>query len=165
MRTGAAAADIRSDVRGGNFFQEALVRSVDGRNCPSQVDAMRFLAEIMRSVASGEVGKFAYRVPLVQVPKTGDGGDGADPSTLVADNAPNAEQALIQADRLREMRDSILGVFDDDSVARDIVDGVIEEMTGDEIRQLLGIDKTSYDSQRRLIRRRLDKGFPKGLRP
>ena len=35
----------------------------------------------------------------------------------------------------------------------------------DEVRELTGLDKTAYDSKRKLIRRRIDKKYPEGFKP
>ena len=41
----------------------------------------------------------------------------------------------------------------------------MEEMTAEEMRELTGLDKTGYDSKRKLIRRRIDKQYPEGWKP
>ena len=47
-----------------------------------------------------------------------------------------------------------------DQLARDIVEGTMEDMAADELRELIGLGPTAYDSKRRLIRRRIDKAYP-----
>ena len=39
---------------------------------------------------------------------------------------------------------------------------MMEGIEGEELRELTDLDKTAYQSKRRLIRRRIDKKFPKG---
>ena len=54
-------------------------------------------------------------------------------------------------------------LFEDDIVAQTIVEGILENMRGEELRALAGLDETAYESKRRLIRRRLEKR--KGVKP
>jgi hypothetical protein len=56
----------------------------------------------------------------------------------------------------------ILNVFADDPTAQIIVEGIMEGMDGEELRALTELDDTAFGSKRRLIRRRIDKAFPKG---
>src|SRR6266545_1988062 len=50
-----------SRVEPQDLRQEALIRALDTRNCPTNVDIIRFLAEAMRSIAHGELEKTQSR--------------------------------------------------------------------------------------------------------
>jgi RNA polymerase sigma-70 factor (ECF subfamily) len=76
------------------------------------------------------------------------------------DGTGTAEQQLIQDEDAALIRRDVLALFDDDLQARDMVEGIMEGMTVDELRELTGLDKTAYNSKRRLIRRRIDKAYP-----
>lgn len=146
-----------------DLLQEAFVRALDGRTCPAHVDVVKFLADAMRSIANGEGEKVEHRLPRVSiVSKTGE----TLPKALNSpDPAPNAEEQLIREEDAAVVRGKILAIFDDDPVAQIIVEGMMEGMEGEELRDLAGLDKTAYDSKRRLIRRRIDKQYPEGWKP
>jgi hypothetical protein len=84
------ASGRRLDAK--DLLQEALLRSLDGRNCPRHVDVVRFLAEAMRSIADGESEKVANRLVVVS----------ADRTSIIAERVQNhptpdlsAEESLI----------------------------------------------------------------------
>ena len=141
-----------------DLLQEALFRALDGRrHCPVDVDTAKFLAEAMRSIAN-EMG----------VKEKTRGGAAVSIETLsdLADS-PHSEQLdveerLIEEDEAQGTRSSILALFDDDPTARDLVDGIMEEFTVEELMELTDLDRTAYDTKRRLIRRRLNKAYPNG---
>jgi len=156
----ARACPLEAD----DLRQEALDRALTGiRKCPIDVDVVRFLGEAMRSVASDSVK--AQKRKATQA-----GGTGLSLVTLEDAEAINSivspsatpEAALIAEEEARRIRHAILDLFADDVVAQTIVEGDMEGMEAEEIRNLIGLDKTAYASSRRLIRRRIDKAFPEG---
>jgi len=154
------AAGRRIEVN--DLLQEAFVRAIDSRACPTHVSVVKFLAEAMRSIAHGEAEKVENRLILVSVAQTGQHQmDALD----YPDAAQNAEAGLVSEQDAAAIRRALLALFDDDPVARDIVEGSMEEMTAEELRELTGLDKTAYDSKRKLIRRRIDKAYPEGWKP
>jgi RNA polymerase sigma-70 factor (ECF subfamily) len=40
----------------------------------------------------------------------------------------------------------------------------MDELSVDDMLELTGISKTAYDTKRKLIRRRVDKAYPEGMR-
>jgi DNA-directed RNA polymerase specialized sigma24 family protein len=151
----AAGRPIEAD----DLLQEAMVRAVDSRVCPADVDVVRFLAEAMRSIAHGEREKAENKLVLVSVPKSG---EPTAEALAVPDPAPNAVALMISEEDAARIRGAILTLFDDDPQARDIVEGTMEEMSAEELRELTGLSLTAYNSKRRLIRRRIDNAFPQG---
>lgn len=146
-----------------DLLQEAFVRALDGRTCPAHVDVVKFLAEAMRSIADSESEKVEHRLPLVSIAaKTGE----ALPQAVDhPDSALSAEDWLIDEEEAGLLRRNILAIFDDDPVAQIIVEGMMEEMNAEELRELSDLDKTAYDSKRKLIRRRIDKQYSEGWKP
>lgn len=144
-----------------DLLQMAYASALDGRTCPANVDVVRFLAEAMRSIADGEVDKARRRVVLVPVPKTG---ENEDEEVEFPDDRPTVEERRISDENVAEMRGAILALFNDDPTAQDLVEGVMAEMTAEELRELTGLDQKAYDSKRRLIRRRIDAAYPKELK-
>lgn len=145
-----------------DLLQEAMQRAIDGRVCPTHVDVVKFLAEAMRSIAHGETEKAEHKLVLVPVAKTGD-----HPAEVlaVADPAQSVEERMMSEQNAAVFRRDVLALFDDDPQARDIVEGTMEDMTPEELRELTGLSQTAYDSKRRLIRRRIDKAYPQGWKP
>lgn len=165
----AAHYAIGRPMEADDLLQEAFRLALDGeRECPVAVDAVRFLAEAMRSVANGELKKAKRRPTLVPRPPPG------RPETPVPDPpdpSPNAEQqreameSEAEEDAHRErQRQQIIGLFADDIAAQVIVEGLLEGTRGEDLRACTDLDQTAYQSKRRLIRRRIEK-FLKGLKP
>jgi len=142
-----------------DLLQEALRRALDGgRNCPAHVDVVRFLAEAVRSIAHGEGEKAKLRPRLTPIANHGGGEDAPDPP----DPAMDPEQSLASTQDAGNIKSAVLALFDDDEIASIIVEGIMEGMQGEEFRELTDLDKTAYESKRRLIRRRIDKHFHEG---
>ncbi len=147
-----------------DLLQEAYARALDSRACPSHVDVVKFLAEAMRSIAHGEAEKVEHKVTLVRIAKTG----GPYDADSIKDEADNAETRMIAAQRAERCiatHAAVVALFDDDPTAQLVLEGMMEEMTTEEMRELTGLDKTGYDSKRKLIRRRIDKQYPEGWKP
>lgn len=148
-----------------DLLQEALMRAVDERHCPDIVDVVMFVVGIIRSIASGESEKLENQVDLVPIDHTG----GATEAVLsLADEADDAETQLIAAERAetcRKMHGEVMALFADDQVALLVLEGMMEGMSVDEMLQLTGLERTAYDSKRKLIRRRIDKQYPNGWKP
>jgi DNA-directed RNA polymerase specialized sigma24 family protein len=150
----------RSHHHPDDLLQEAFERAIDGsRNCPRHVDIVRFLAQAMRSIASDTTKALHKQPRLHAAPLHGD--DGAltvDPP----DCRPTAEQQLLSAQEAEEIKRAILPLFEDDPAAQTIVEGIMEDIDGEELRTLTDLSKIGFASTRRRIRRRIDKAFPNG---
>lgn len=147
-----------------DLLQESYIRALDSRACPSHVDVVKFLAEAIRSIAHGEAEKVEHKVTLVPIAKTG----GPEDAESIKDEADDAETQMIAAQRAERCiatHAAVIALFDDDPTAQLVLEGMMEEMTAEEMRELTGLDKTGYDSKRKLIRRRIDKQYPEGWKP
>lgn len=140
------------------LLQEALARCLETRRCPENVTVAKFVAEAIRSIAYDTAQKSEHKVVLLSVPKTGDW----DAALAVSDEAPTIEMALIERESAETLWRAVLALFQDDELARDIVEGAMVGMEAIELRELTGLDQTAYNSKRKLIRRRIDKAFPQG---
>jgi len=144
-----------------DLLQEAFRRAIEGkRNCPSHVDVVRFLCEAMRSIADAELQKIEPRPALVPISSHGAAIGLVDPP----DPAPSAEQAMLDSEALDAIMDGLKELFDQDTAAQVIVEGIMEDMEGEVLRELTDLDPTGYQSKRKAIRRWLDKKFAKGWR-
>jgi DNA-directed RNA polymerase specialized sigma24 family protein len=148
-----------------DLLQQSFVAALDGsRNCPRDIGMIAFLAGTMRSLASSWF-KSLTRSPELQMLSTSD--DDCDEISVHLDkptNEPNADQKLISEQEEAAIRTAILSLFADDELARLIVEGDMEGIDADELRELTVLNVTAYNSKRRLrlIRRRIDKAYPEG---
>lgn len=129
-----------------DLLHEVFVRALDGRrNCPRNVDVVRFLAEAMRSIASSEE-KARQRQPEM------------DAETEPEDEQqPTVEDTCVEVQR----RSTIVAMFEDDDVAQVLVEGIMEGMEGEDLRALTELNKTEFNSKRRKIRRRINNHLKK----
>lgn len=148
----------RPSITADDLLQEAFARALDGRHCPRHVDIVRFLAEAMRSIAHGEQEKMASRMTPVSV----DAEAYRETMLAQADPAGSAEDQQLAAEYAQAIRTGLFSLFEDDPAARDILEGLMEDLTAEEIRELTDLDATAYASKRKLIRRRIDKHYPEG---
>jgi DNA-directed RNA polymerase specialized sigma24 family protein len=145
-----------------DLLQEALTRALDGsRTCPANVQVIRFLSEAMRSIASDTTEAMRRQPEFQAVPLLGEDGSVID----VPDREPSAEERLISLREAKRISAAVLEIFADDPIAEIMVVGIIEDMDGEELRALTELDKTSFASKRRFIRRRITDAFPKGRKP
>src|SRR4051812_35182185 len=145
-----------------DLLQEAYSRALSSRTCPNHISVVKFLAEAMRSIAHGESEKLENKGTFVSVATSG---DFEDEACTIADNADDSQTQIIaaeRADRCIATHAAIIALFDDDPTAKLVLEGMMDELAADEVRELTGLDKTGYDSKRKLIRRRIDKHYPKG---
>ena len=120
----------------------------------------RFLAEAMRSIAHGEKEKGDKQPVLVAIANHGDS-EAVDPP----DPGPDPEQLGMDSEAATAMKRAVLALFEDDPTAQIILEGLMEGMEGEELRELTELDATTYQSKRRLIRRRIDMALPEGWTP
>jgi DNA-directed RNA polymerase specialized sigma24 family protein len=129
------ARGLPPDVSWDDLLQESFARVMSGsRKKPQAVPMVAFLSGVMRSLRT----EHWRRVQLESQLEPG----GA---------APDPERAVIA---WQEMQ-SIIRLFAEDHVALQIVMGLAEGLSPEEIRTMLGISKTEYDSARRRMRRAL----------
>lgn len=142
-----------------DLLQEAFTRALDGsRKCPRHVEVVRFLSAAMHSISS-DAAKERERHPELQaVSLFSAEGLAFDPP----DCAANAEQQVASDEEMRRITRAIIALFDDDPIAQVMVEGIMEGMEGEELRELSGLSKLAFASKRRLIRRRIEQAFPDG---
>lgn len=136
-------------------FEKALSGE---RNCPRNIGVMMFMRGIIRSLASSEF-KALKRSPVISENDLCHD-DGNDPTPIEHPSLePSAEETLVLAENVA----AILCLFNDDEIARIMIEGIMEEMDAKELQELTGLDCTAYESKRKKIRRRIDKAYPKGF--
>jgi len=140
-----------------DLLQECLVRVFEGsRPWPLGLPIHNFMSGVMRSIGS-DWKKARRRRPEVHL-ISDDGQLVDDPP----DDCLNAEAAIKETQECQQIKRAILALFEDDLDAQTIVEGDMENMEGEELRHLTGLDLNAFASKRRLIRRRIDKAYPQG---
>jgi DNA-directed RNA polymerase specialized sigma24 family protein len=150
-------------LSGDDLLQDAFCRALAGsRQCPTDVDVVKFLKDAMRSIANGESEKVENQIDVVPVVLPGAVVAGAeDPK----DSTDSQEESMVAAETSEATRQAVLGLFPHDPQARDLADGILAGYEGEELRALTDLDKKGYASKRRFMRRTFDKHSPQGKKP
>jgi RNA polymerase sigma-70 factor (ECF subfamily) len=145
------ARGLPSDVSWDDLLQEAFARVMSGsRRKPEGLSMVAFLAGVMRSLRAEHWRRVHLDPRDLYAPRRLDDSDilrGLEPR----DPSPDPERSLIAWQELG----NIYRLFADDPVALQIVMGLAEGLSPEEIRGQSGISKTDYDSARRRMRRAL----------
>ena len=150
-------------LSGDDLLQETFYRALAGsRKCPSNVDIVRFLVQAMRSIANGEAENVENEVDVIPVVQPGAHVDGA---VDVTEPKESQEESTMAAENDEAIRQALLGLFQNDRHAGDLVDGILAGYEGEELRALTDLDQKGYASKRRFIRRTIDKHYPQGRKP
>jgi DNA-directed RNA polymerase specialized sigma24 family protein len=148
------------DLSADDLLQEAFCRALTGgRQCPAEVDVVRFLVQAMRSIANGEGDKVENQIDTVPVVQPGAPAGGA---VELQDSSESQEETMIAIETAEATRQAFLDLFPDDPQARDLVDGILAGYQGEELRALTDLNETNYASKRRFMRRTIDKHYPTG---
>lgn len=145
------ARGLPPEVGWADLLQEAFARVLDGsRKCPEGLPRVPFLAGVMRSIRAEHcrrARRHAAHLPqmLAELDPGGDitGGE--------RDPAPDLERSLMAMELLTE----IYRLFTDDPRSLQIIEGLFEGLSPDQIRAKHEMTKTDYDSTRRRMRRTL----------
>jgi DNA-directed RNA polymerase specialized sigma24 family protein len=137
------------DLSWADLLQEAFARVLDGsRAIPAGVPAVAFLAGVMRSIKA----EYWRRRATERQPGTPHDYQPAAPQMAEAcDPRPDPERWLTAAQQI----EAIGRLFAQDTAALQIIAGLGDGHTPEEIRAMLGMTKTDYDSARRRMRRAL----------
>jgi DNA-directed RNA polymerase specialized sigma24 family protein len=139
------------DVSWADLLQEAFTRVLDGsRAIPAGVPPVAFLAGVMRSIKA-EHWRRRRRANEQQPVLATEYQVVAADTTEACDPLPDPERWLIAAQQL----EAIGMLFAQDPVALQIIAGLGDGLTAEEIRRTLGMTKTDYDSARKRMRRAL----------
>lgn len=145
------ARGLPADAGWADLLQEAFARVLDGsRQQPEGVPLVAFLAGVMRSLKS-EHWRRALResryAQKFRIPQT----VGETDDLELGDPTPDPERLL---SALQELA-AIGRLFAGDRVVLQIINGLTEGLTAEQIRTAMGISKTDYDSARKRMRRTL----------
>lgn len=143
------ARGLPPEISWSDLLQEAFARVLDGsRKPPETVPMVVFLAGVMRSIRSEHCRR--ARRQAVRLPKMlsdlefDDGGEPRDPT-------PNPEREMAVMQELAR----IDRLFADDERVRQIIEGLFEGCSPEQICARYDMSKTEYDSSRKRMRRAL----------
>lgn len=139
-----------------DLLQSAFLAALSGdRKCPADVKPQSFLMGAMRSILDNERGKDSW----------------ADVTDLEDDQHQHLVVNLETPERLQERLDSILELkdalskqFGGDDRAYFVFECRMEGLSRPDIRDLLGMPQTEFESFERRLRRFMTKYFPKSRR-
>ncbi|WFU79939.1 hypothetical protein QA645_36475 [Bradyrhizobium sp. CIAT3101] len=138
--------------------QEAFRRALDGtRKCRCNLGIVQFLIGAMRSIASSDRKTQSKRPALSVVSRVGEGA-----ALEIRDPRLSPEDLALKQEMTAVIRNAVRLLFEGDVVGQTLVDGLMEGMEGQELRELVGLDEVAFASKRRSVRRRIDRAFPKG---
>jgi DNA-directed RNA polymerase specialized sigma24 family protein len=142
------ARGLPPDVDWDDLLQEAFTRVLVGtRVQPDGIAIVPFIAGIIRSLRSSHLRRTLGNgsSDAVQID------DATEPGQDLAllDPAPGPERSLIA----RQELDVIRCLFADDPIALEIIKGLGDGMTAEQIRAVARISKLDYDSARKRMRR------------
>jgi hypothetical protein len=153
------------------LLSEAYIRAAqNSRKWPVGVDIIRFVAEAMRSIASGardSIEAAARNAPVVmQSAGLADAEALIGGSGVIIDFAapfPSPEQQLIEredasddAALLAKWRQELLDAFADDYEAQLIVEGMMEGLRGKALQELAGLTGEQFPTKYKKVTRRID---------
>ncbi len=143
------ARGLPPEVSWCDLLQEAIARVLDGsRRQPAGVPMVAFLAGVIRSIRA-EHWRRARR-EAEQMPKLIVDLDAPElQSDEVSDSAPSPERYILAAQELA----LIERLFAQDAQAQQIIAGLADQRSPDEICASCGMSKTEYDSTRKRMRR------------
>ena len=146
-----------------DLLQRAFVALLSGdRKWPRDIDLMCFMVGTIRSLASSQFKSLSHS-PELHLVGTAEDDTIEDPmETTIPTPEPNAEQCLISEQETKAICEAVLKIFEDDEIAKVIVEGTMEGIPAEDLRELTGLDQTAYNSKKRLIRRRIDNVYPEG---
>lgn len=124
------------------------------RNWPKNLKVLKFFQNTMQSVLDNELKKVKEEL-LLNSPNE----DGEEPINSIPDNSAGIENKIITEQEI----DNIFSLFNDDKIAKELIEGRMENLNKKELLELLNLTDVEYESKLKKIRRRISKKYPKGI--
>lgn len=149
---------------GGELLGEAVMRALNGdRRCPRQLPAVQFLIGVMKSLASEIIEK--RKSDQLANPTNENPLSPSGLLTCFATELPGPEELLLAKEEEEYMKAVVADIealFVNDEQAQQVLMGEMIGMSAEEIRKHGSMDRSTYNTARRRIRRRIDKNYPRG---
>ena len=130
------------------LVHEAICRILDGtRNWPRDLEKLRFLAGVIKSIAGDRKRALRQTVLLDEEREAREARRG-----LMDYEGNEVRGILAKLDVKR-----IMTLFDDDPIAQKMLMGMTDGTRGEDLEQASGLSPTEYESKRKKIRRRIEK--------
>lgn len=136
-----------------DLLGEAIADTLDPekRRWNKEVSFVQHLIGAMRSISSHWREQFDAGEPRLEseLVRTSEEGDPLSPLDLVGSDAPGAERIVEAKRQLEEIEKAVAG----DRIVQDILGGMRAEMSPSEIREVLGLTPTEYETAMKRFRR------------
>ena len=136
-----------------DLLHEVMADSLDPekRRWNKDVSLVRHLIGAMRSISSHWKEQFDADEPRLEseLVRTTEEGELLSPLDLVGSDAPGAERTVEARQRLEQIEKILAG----DRIVSDILDGMRAEMSPNDIREVLGLTQTEYETAMKRLRR------------
>lgn len=143
-----------------DLLQEAVLRALNGnRTCPKGVALLTFLANAMRSIAWAARER-TKSDPVAQASE--DVTDEASTASQVGTPGRSPEEDIIAREEQKRGQDALLDLFGDDEQALQMLMGDLDDLPAEEVRTMWNMDKKTYASTRRRIRRKIERKLHDG---
>jgi DNA-directed RNA polymerase specialized sigma24 family protein len=147
------------------LLADAIIKTFDGtRSWKRGMGVCEHMYGVMRSLANNDHKKKTISKRTVAF--TNDEGE-ENLRILHETSSPSPETLLIEREYQEEheqnaqtLANQVLDLFADDGDAMMILMGMMDDIPAEEIRELSGMDQTSYNTTRKRIRRKLDRKYP-----
>lgn len=152
-----------TDFAEGDLLQEAMCSALqEEKRCPRTVRFVTFLVQSMRNIAGHQRRRLQQHVPIEEA-TTGE----RKPKFEPKDSGPSPEEIVMQAEQGRRASEvwSALNVhYGTDEQMSLVLLGWENDMRGEELRELVGVDQPRLDYLIKKIRRIACREYPKGWR-
>jgi DNA-directed RNA polymerase specialized sigma24 family protein len=149
---------LRLDCELDDLLGDAIMLALSGsRTCPRDMEVLPFLVGIMRSRASAlrqSAKRKGIPVPIDD--------NRQEDMTVIPLVETTPHDLLDRADDYAARVQALEALFADDPEALRVLSADLRQAEKAEIMAALNIDAVQYATIRRRMRRRIDKGFPKG---
>lgn len=136
-----------------DLLSEAITDTLDPekRRWNKEVSFVRHLIGVMRSISSHWREQFDADEACLEseLVRTSEQGELLNPLDLIGSEAPGAERIFEAKRQLEEIEKAVAG----DRIVRDILGGMRAEMSPSEIREVLGLTPTEYETAMKRFRR------------
>ncbi|HBP88869.1 MAG TPA: hypothetical protein DD706_14375 [Nitrospiraceae bacterium] len=136
-----------------DLLSEAILGTFEGERkwFKERVTFISHLLGVIRSISSHWAEKYDRNEGSVKWVNTSIDPDGReiDPIASVPSETPNSERALGAKEQIEKVTEAL----SKDNMALEVLNGLLEEMKGPDIKEILGLSQTEYETIRKRINR------------
>jgi hypothetical protein len=137
-----------------DLIAEAYIRAAaTTRNWPAGISVVRFMAEAMRSIASG--GRESVKAEIRGKPAASRSNRAVDAEAEYVTDRNGVVVDFVHPPPSPE-QDLLLSVFDDDFSAQLVVEGMMDGLRGKDLQLLTGLNNLEFATKYKKVSRRID---------